>query len=329
MNVDAKAPKNGKVRAGAHALALLSAPMNVAILRALSETPTPLIDLRRAVGNPPQTTMRKHLAALAEAGILVRDRDAGFAGSVSFSLQKPGTDLLGLVRVLEGWLAAAPEQPVELGSVAARSAIKALIEAWSTTLLRALAARPLTLTELDSLISDVSYPSLERRLVAMRMAGQLEAVTANGRGTPYAVTTWLRRAVGPLVSAICWERRHLAEVTTPIGRLDIETAFLLALPLLRLDEEHSGVCRLAVETRKDGERRLVGVLVGFEEGRIAYCRARLEGNATASAYGPVTAWYRAIGEGHIDHLEAGGDRSLADAVIAGLHDSLVRTVPAA
>lgn len=328
MTVDAKAAKPAKVRAGAHVLALLSAPMNVAILQALSETPTPLVDLRRAVGNPPQTTMRKHLAALAEAGILIRDRDGGFAGSVSFTLQKPGTDLLGLVRVLEAWLAASPHGSIELGTIAARSAIKALIEAWSTTLLRALAARPLTLTELDSLISDVSYPSLERRLVAMRMAGQVEAVSANGRGTPYAVTTWLRRAVGPLVSAICWERRHLPEATTTIGKLDIETAFLLALPLLSLDEEQSGVCRLAVETRKNGERRMVGVLIGIEEGRVAYSRARLEGDVTASAYGPVSAWYRAIGEGHIDQLDAGGDRALADAVVAGLHASLVRTVPA-
>ncbi len=313
------------MRAGAHSLALLAAPMNVALLRSLSEQPTPLIDLRRAVGNPPQTTMRKHLAALAEVGIVARERDTHFGASVTYTLQKPGTDLLGLARVLERWLTMAPADPIELGSVAARSAIKALAEGWSTTLLRALAARPLTLTELDALISDVSYPSLERRLAAMRLAGQVDPIAATGRGTPYAVTSWLRRAVVPLVSAVCWERRHLAEATPPIGRLDIETAFLLTVPLLRLDEEYSGSCRLAVETAgKNGTRRSVGVLVGIEEGRVAYCRARLEGDATASASGSVSAWYRAIAEGHIDQLEAGGDRALADAIMASIHASLVR-----
>jgi DNA-binding HxlR family transcriptional regulator len=302
--------------------------MNVAILRALSGAPTPLADLRRAVGTPPQTTMRKHLAALAEAGILSRSRDAGFAGSVSYSLEKPGTNLLGMARVLEAWLVAAPSEPVELGTVAARSAIKALVEGWSTTLLRALAARPLTLTELDALITDVSYPSLERRLVAMRMAGQVEAVSGRGRGTPYGVTDWLRQAVGPIVCAICWERRHLAEATASIGRLDIETSFLLALPLLSLDPELSGTCRLAVETVSRGQRRAVGVLVGIEEGRVAYCRARLEGDATAWASGTVPAWYRAVSEGRVDQLEAGGDRGLADAILAGLQSSLAKPVAA-
>jgi DNA-binding HxlR family transcriptional regulator len=328
LPVNGNAKANGRVRAGSHVLALLSAPMNVAILQALSATPTPLVDLRRAVGTPPQTTMRKHLATLAEAGILARARVGGFGGSVSYALEKPGTDLVGVARVLQAWLAAAPHEPVELGTVAARSAIKAVAEGWSTTLLRALAARPLTLTELDALITDVSYPSLERRLVAMRMAGQVEAVSGASRGTPYGVTKWLRLGVGPIVCAICWERRHLAERTAPIGRLDIESSFLLSLPVLRLDPEHSGICRLAVETVSRGNRRTVGVLVGVEEGRIAYCRARLEGDATAWASGSVAAWVRAVSEGRVDQLESGGDRGLADAILAGLHSSLAKPVAA-
>lgn len=328
MSGNDKGRANGARRAGDYALTLLATPMNVAILGALSEAPTPLVDLRRAVGTPPQTTMRKHLAALADAGILSRDRDGGFASSVSYRLQKPGTDLTALARVVETWLAEAPDGPIALGTVAARSAIKALAEGWSTALMRALAARPLTLTELDALIADVSYPSLERRLVAMRMAGQVQAVNGRGRGTPYAVTDWLRRAVRPVVSAISWERRHLPEATAPIGRLDIEAAFLLAMPLLSLDPEHSGVCRLSVDTARHGERRPVGVLVGVEEGRIAHCRARLEGDSTAWASGPVSAWCRAVGEGHAHPLEAGGDRQLADAILAGLNASLMRPVPA-
>jgi DNA-binding HxlR family transcriptional regulator len=316
--------QSSRVRAGGHALTLLASPMNVAILQALSEMPTPLLDLRRAVGMPPQTTMRKHLAALASAGILSRTRDAGFAGSVTYTLEKAGTDLLGVGRVVEAWLGGAPHEPIELGTVAAKSAIKALVEGWSTTLLRALAARPLTLTELDALLGDISYPSLERRLVAMRMAGQVEAVTAGGRGTPYTVTSWLRQAVGPLISSVCWERRHLAESTPPIGRLDIETSFLLALPVLSLDEEHSGSCRLTVDTRSHGAHRAVGAMVEIEEGQVVRCRARVVGEATASASGSVGAWCRAVGQGHSEGLEAGGDHDLVEAIVAGLHSSFAK-----
>ena len=52
-------------------------------------------------------------------------------------------------------------------------------------MMRALAARPLSLTELDSLISDLSYPALERRLSSMRIAGLVEAQPSQrGRRPP-------------------------------------------------------------------------------------------------------------------------------------------------
>lgn len=311
------------MRAGGHVLSLLAAPLNVTILQSLSEESKSLAELRRAAGAPPQTTMRKHLAALAEAGILVKERERGFPGVVSYSLCEPGSALVRLAAVVEAWLANAPGGPIELGTVAAKSAIKALVDGWSTTLLRALAARPLSLTELDALIAGVSYPSLERRLVAMRMAGQVEPAPGQGRGTPYAVTGWLRRAVAPLVAATCWERRHLAQTTAAIGRIDIEAAFLLAVPLLRLEPNHSGLCRLTVETSRNGERRAVGVLAGIEAGKVAYCRTRLDGSPTAWASGSATDWFGAVSAGRIGELEAGGSRPLVGAVLGGLHVSLV------
>jgi DNA-binding HxlR family transcriptional regulator len=292
------------------------------MLRALAEGPRSLAELRREAGAPPQTTMRKHLTSLAGADVLVKERESGFPGVISYALRKPGLELIGLARTVEGWLAAAPEGPIELGTMAAKSAIKALVDGWSTTLLRALAAKPLSLTELDALIAGVSYPSLERRLVAMRMAGQVQASPSRGRGTPYTVTDWLRRGMAPLVSAACWERKNLTDETTPIGRIDIEAALLLALPSLQLPADLSGLCRLAVETSSQGERRVVGVVCGIEEGRVAYCRARLEGEATAWASGPVSAWFRAVGKGHVDLLEAGGDRHLVSAIVEGLHSNL-------
>ena len=67
-------------------MSLLSLPLHVHVLRALEEEPLALIDLRRAVGSPPQTTMRGHLRSLTEAGILERRRESDFPGSVDYEL---------------------------------------------------------------------------------------------------------------------------------------------------------------------------------------------------------------------------------------------------
>jgi DNA-binding HxlR family transcriptional regulator len=307
-------------------LSLLSVPLNVHVLRALGEEPLSLTDLRRAVGSPPQTTVRGHLKALAELGTITRRRDPEFPGPVGFELGPSGGDLLEVASVLERWLATAPDGALELGSIAARSTIKALVDGWSSTIVRALAARPLSLTDLNRLIADLNYPSLERRLSAMRLAGQIEASARRRRGTPYAVTRWLSLAVAPLTAAASWERQYAAAESAPIGRLDVEAAFLLAVPLVRLAEDVEGSCRLAVEVGGGpGTRAVAGVLVSVRGGRVVSCVARLQGETTAWASGTATGWIRAVLDHELDWLEIGGDGTLALGILEGLHDALART----
>jgi DNA-binding HxlR family transcriptional regulator len=267
--------------------------------------------------------MRGHLRVLTEAGILERRRQNEFPGSVEYELGRPGRDLLVVAKVLASWLASSPEGELELGSPAAKSAIRALVEGWSSGVVRALAARPLSLTELSSIITGLSYPSLERRLAAMRLAGQIERCPGAGRGTPYVVTDWLRRAMAPLVAAARWERRHLPDETAPIAKIDVESAFLLTVPMIDLPSDQSGVCRLAVESHNgNGESRLAGVMVTVEEGRIAACVSRLEGEAGACAAGSVASWLRAVIEHDSGNLELGGDCGLARGLLDGLHGTL-------
>jgi DNA-binding HxlR family transcriptional regulator len=301
---------------------MLSVPLNVHVLRALANGPLSLIDLRRAVGSPPQTTMRGHLRVLADAGVLERRRHSGFPGPVDYELARPGQELLGVAALLEAWLLDSPEGPIQLGSVAAKSSTKALAEGWSSGIVRALSAKPLALTELSRLITGLSYPSLERRLGAMRMAGLIERCAGAGRGTPYAVTEWLRRAIAPLAAGARWERKHLSEETSPIRRIDIEAAFLLVLPLVTLSEEHSGVCRLAVDTSNGSQHRQAGVIVEIQEGRVASCVTRLDAGADASALGSASAWISAVLERDGARLELAGRRRLAAAVGEGLHKAL-------
>ena len=126
-------------RAGTQALRLLAAPFNVYVLEALSYRPHSLLDLRRAAGFPPETTMRGHMRLLKKTGILAVQRRDGFPGSADVVLSAAGRDLLRVNEVTHSWSAASPTGPIEPGSQAAKGAVKALLEAWASSMMRALA----------------------------------------------------------------------------------------------------------------------------------------------------------------------------------------------
>jgi DNA-binding HxlR family transcriptional regulator len=306
-------------RSGAQTLILLAVPLNLSILNALADGPKQQTELRRGAGSPAQTTLRAHLKRLDSFGIIAKQRRNRFPGVLEFELTETGRGLLDVASALEAWLKNAPDEPLSLGSGGAKAAIKALAEGWSTTVLRALAAGPRSLTELDSVISAFNYPSLERRLSAMRLAGLIEAQPGNGRGTPYAVTAWLRKGIAPLAAAARWERRHLPTATAPITQIDAETTFLLTIPLLELPADVSGSCRLAVEIQNGKKHGLAGVLVDVRGGRVASCGTRLQGYPDAWTSGSTSAWLAALVDADTDRLELGGEGQLAHQLLDGLH----------
>jgi DNA-binding HxlR family transcriptional regulator len=211
-----------------------------------------------------------------------------------------------------------------LGSPAAKSAVKALVDGWDAAVVRALAARSCTLTELARVIPQISYPALERRLTAMRRVGQVEARrSGNERGTPYGATTWLREAVAPLIAAAAWERRHAPSRTSPIGKLEVEAAFLLALPLLEMPAALSGSCRMAVELRDGTDLHYAGTTVAIEGGRMASAVARLGGEVDAWVSGTARGWFRWVNGGNDEEVEMGGDGDLATALADALREALV------
>lgn len=306
-------------RSGATALSLLAAPLNVHLLQALEDSSLPLIDLRRAVGSPPQSTMRVYSRTLVEIGTLERQRQAAFPGTVEYASTESGRALLSIGQILERWLQEAPAGPITLGTTASKSATKALVEGWSTNIIRALAAKPLSLTDLNRLIPRISYPSLERRLGALRLADLVEPYPGEGRGTPYRATPWLRRAIVPLAAGAWWERRYLAE-PPQVGRLDVEAAFLLAIPLIELPAEVSGKCRLAVEIQGGSSPVFAGVLICVEEGKVISCSSRLEGEAEGWASGSASSWMRRM-NGQEAGLEIGGDADLVREIVDAIRKS--------
>jgi DNA-binding HxlR family transcriptional regulator len=307
-------------RTGARALSVLAAPLHVHILKALEEGPKGLLDLHREVGSPPQSTMRVYTRTLEELGVLERRRQNEFPATAAYSITAAGESLLKVADLLQEWLLAAPDGPVLLGSMAAKSSIKALVGGWSSNIIRAVAARPLSLTELNVLIPKISYPTLERKLSTLRSARLVEPQPGGGRGTPCGPTVWLRQAVVPLTSASAWERKFASETTDAVGRLDVEAALLLSAPLIEMEPGASGKCRLSVEIRGGSHPALAGAIVGVDEGKVTSCTSRLDGEAEASASGSVLAWMRQMNGGPSGQLEMAGDLSLAMAVSNSLRD---------
>lgn len=328
MPADSTLPPPARVRAGGTVLSLIASPLSVPILRAHSDGPLRLPDLRERLGGAAQTTLRGQVGNLRGIGALERQVRGGMPYTVENELTEVGKGVLAVAEVVEKWLTRAPQGPIPLGSEPAKGAIRALVGGWGSTMLRALAARPLSLTELSSVIGDHSYPALERRLSAMRAARQVEPWPDGDRGAkPYGVTDWTRKAVAPLVAAGRCECEYLAEATDSLTRIDIEAAFLLSVPLVDLEVTRSGSCLLAVDTglvkNNDASDRLAGVYVEIKEGGVISCSSRLEQDPRNWAVGSIGAWVRAILEGDRDRLRLGGrDPKIADDLIAGLHRSL-------
>jgi DNA-binding HxlR family transcriptional regulator len=300
---------------------MLAVPLNGVILRLLSTGPRRQGELRREAGSPAQGALRSHLKALEALGAIVRHRRGAFPGSAEYELAEAGRELRFVLLAVERWLAEAPEGPLGLREDAARAAIETLVEGWSSTLMRALAAGPLSLAELDGLVGTLDRPSLERQLEAMRLRGMVAAAPANGRGTPYAVTDWLRRGVAPIAAASRWEQRNAADGTAQIGRIDAEAGLMLAMPMARLPPTASGSCRLVVEFSGGAEVRPAAVTVAANDGRVLSCVAGSE-DADAWAVGPPSAWFRTAIEADPNHLELGGDSRLARALLEGLFSAL-------
>lgn len=309
-------------RAGARTLNLLAAPLTAQILRSLRDGPKQQADLRRETGHPAQSTLRTQLKKLCDTSAVDKRRRNRFPGVIEYELSEVGQDLLAVIEVLEHWLDRAPQGSMKLGQGPAKAAVKALTEAWSTTMLRALVAKPLTLTELDRVLPSINYPSLERRLAAMRLASLVEAHEGDGRGTPYGVTEWARQGVAPLITSARWERCHSPTETTPIAQLDIEAIFLLAANLIATPAGASGSCRLAVQLRGHRSPLHAGLLVTVRDGSVTSRTTSLEDYADAWVSGSLSAWLAAIVDHDLSGLELGGDGILARDLIDGLHGAL-------
>lgn len=227
---------------------------------------------------------------------------------MSTVLTPAGQEMLAVPKALEAWLGQCPNGPISIEDEHVKVAVKALAEGWSSTLMLALAIAPRSLTELSGLIPGVSYPSLERRIGWMRASGQIAALPKEARGTPYAPTDWLRLSVAPLCVAGRCERRYL-DRAPPITDIEVEAAFLLALPLVRLPQSTRGTCLLASRTDAEDEPggpALAGTTVEVMAGEVISSSVEWEGEPATWAIGTSDAWLDAVLDGRMEDLRIGG-----------------------
>lgn len=245
----------------------------------------------------------------------------GQSNAVATALGPAGSDLLVVADVLEGWLGECPARPISLEEEHAAVAVKALAGGWSSTLMRALATRPSTLTELSEQIPEINYPALERRMGWMRTTGQIDALPKEPRGVPYVPTTWLRRAITPVVMATRCERRHMTD-NPPITDVEAETAFLFGLQVAPLPEDRHGTCTLAMQTDAieiDEGQPLTGINIELKVDGTASWEVGMVTQPSTWAVGTAEDWLTAMLDGRFEILRIGGaDPQLAADVISAM-----------
>jgi hypothetical protein len=201
-------------------------------------------------------------------------------------------------------------------------AIAALACCWSATVTHGLAAAPRTLSELDEVVELLDFETLDEHVVAMVRTGLVEARPDSSGTIRYAVTEWLREGIAPIAAAARHERHHPLGDTLPPDRLDVEAAFQLALPLVRLPAELSGCCRLDVQLEDGGQAAIAGATVRVERGRVVSSESQPGERPDAWATGTAVEWLDTVVAPSAGRLALGGDTRLAEALIVGLYEAL-------
>jgi DNA-binding HxlR family transcriptional regulator len=231
-----------------------------------------------------------------------------------------GEEFLFVVRTIERWLGRCPQGPLELGLAGARALVP-MVCSWSATLTHALAAEALTQEELERALPGLDPELVERQLESMVNSGQAEALYGSGRAPSYALTDWGREAVALIVAAVRFELRYPEQDVLPPDVFDVEAAFQMALPLLRLRPELRGTCRAGV--RLPGEEQLVaGATVEVADGRVAASSALLESAPGTWATGGPLDWCETVIDPAAGGIEVGGEIGLAAGLVQALHERL-------
>lgn len=238
-----------------------------------------------------------------------------------YTLTPLGLDKARCLQALNRWLGERPGGPPPPERLV-RDALGPLLCGWSGTIVHALAPEPATLDELDRAVTPLDREELHEHIERMTRSG-IAAVEAEASSGParYALTDWGRAAIAPIVAAVLYERRHDEELTLAPDVLDVEAAFQMALPLLRLPRELRGSCRLGVEIPGE-EPLMAGAGAQVDDGLVVSSTPLLEQAPETWVTGDPLGWCETVIDPEAGGLHLGGDTELAAALIEALHERL-------
>ena len=114
----------------------------------------------------------------------------------------------------------------------------------------------------------------------------------------------------------------MADETTPLTRLDVETILLLIVPLVVFEPTASGTSQLVVDGGDGSDWRSAGIRITVRDGELVNCASRLETNPESGIRGSAPSWLNGLVKGGAGRLEVSGDRALTLDVVEGLHRAL-------
>lgn len=284
--------------AGSVGLSAFSHPLTGNILRAHKAGPMYSSELKAQLSWASPTSLRLATEEMRGAGTLVRLGNGSGSRATASELTPSGRGLLEVGGAVDNWLLRAPGEAIEPANPAGPSAVKALIDGWDSTIVHELAKRPVTHSELSSAIPDLSHHSIGRRLAKLHSAGLVSKTPESNGAKRVEPGSWLGQAIAPLCVAARWERTYLDGRARPIGQAEIEAAFLLILPLLRLPSDANGACALAVVppgaigTGQDPTLAAVSVVV--REGQIVSSKYESSISLASWAQGDLGGWLAAV-----------------------------------
>ena len=236
-----------------------------------------------------------------------------------YRITELGEDAFRTHKALNRWLGERPGGPPRPDCLM-REAIGPLLCGWSGGIFHAIAPAPLSLDELDEALPGLEREELETHIERIVRSGQVEA-SAEGGEARYGLTEWGRAAVGLLLASVLYERRHDRELTLPPDVADVEAAFQMALPLLRLAPWMRGECRLGVQIL-GGPPLMAGATVRVEGGRVVSASPLLDESPETWITGDALGWCETVIDPGAEKLLAGGDTELTGALLAALHERL-------
>jgi DNA-binding HxlR family transcriptional regulator len=255
----------------------------------------------------------------------LEEEDEELDAHVPMQLTGKGEEMLFVSGAIERWLRRCPQGSLELGPAGAR-ALAPMVLSWSATLTHALAPGPVSLAELQRVLAAALDPeTVERRLEELVDSGQVKALHESGRAPRYTLTDWGREAISPIVAAVRYEQRYREEDVLDPDVFDVEAAFQMALPLIRVPAEARGTVRAGVRIpgeETDEAELIAGSTIEVEDGRVTASSALLERMPETWVTGTPLDWCETVIDPAEAKLEMGGDVALAQGLIEALHERL-------